>query len=379
MKKIAVLGSTGSIGQQTLEVIRRFPNYFKVVALSAGKNWQILARQTKEFSPEFIALEDKSNLNDLRKNINKKVKILSGPDGIKNITKLSKPDIALIALVGVSGLVPTLEAIDTAKVIALANKESLVVGGELVIKKAREKKALILPVDSEHSAIFQCLKGEKKSNLKKIILTSSGGPFRSYSFSQLRKATPRKALKHPVWKMGSKITIDSATLMNKGFEILEAKWLFDIGLENIEVIIHPEGVIHSLVEFCDGSVLAQMSPPDMRLPISYSLFYPQRAPESFKRLDLVTLKNITFYQPDENKFPCLKLARLAGESAGTYPAVLNAANESAVELFLSDKIKFLDIQKIIQKTLDKHKNISRPDLEDILEANNWARKEAIRG
>jgi 1-deoxy-D-xylulose-5-phosphate reductoisomerase len=369
LKRVAVLGSTGSIGRQTLQVLRAFPEKFQVVALSAGRNTRLLKRQVDEFKPWYIYyLVDESKTEDFSSG-----RFLS----IEEIAGHSEVDTVVIATSGTSAMEAALAAARAGKNIALANKESLVTAGEILIDEVSRNNARILPVDSEHSAIWQCLNGEKETP-KRIILTASGGPFRNLTKSKLDRVTPEDALAHPSWRMGRKITIDSATLMNKGLEIIEAHWLFNIPLDNISVIIHPQSIIHSMIEFTDGSVKAQMSPPDMRLPIQYALTWPERqANADLPSLDFKKANSLTFEQPDIKKFPCLRLAIEAGQQGGTYPATLCAADEAAVELFLDGKIRFTDIPVIIEKTLKQHKSIKNPDLHQIIDAGKKARDIAL--
>jgi 1-deoxy-D-xylulose-5-phosphate reductoisomerase len=364
-RKIAVLGSTGSIGRQTLEVVRAFPQRFRIIGLAASKNLDLLAEQASEFKPRFAYFQEREAVIPL----NAECEFLP----LEEIARQPEVDIVVMATSGASGLLPTIAAIKAAKRVALANKEALVMAGEIITREAKLNKAQILPVDSEHSAIWQCLKGEKQK-ASRIILTASGGPFLHFSPAQLGKVTVEQALKHPSWQMGRKVTIDSATLMNKGLEVIEAHWLFDMPFEDIRVLIHPQSLIHSLVEFPDGSVKAQLSYPDMRLPIQYALGYPERLPNpELPRLNWDDLKSLTFEQPDFGKFPCLKLAIEAGKKGGTYPTVLCAADEAAVELFLSRQIKFNDIARLVAKALEQHKAVAQPTLEEILAADGWAR------
>ena len=366
VKRVAVLGSTGSIGQQTLEVVRALPHRFQIVGLAAGQNFNLLAKQINEFKPRFVYFQDKGK--KLRP-INTEHELLS----LEDIARHPQVDIVVIATSGKSGLSPTLAAVKAGKKVALANKESLVTAGEIIINEAKLTAAQILPIDSEHSAIWQCLRGETQPATR-LILTASGGPFHGYSPAQLNKVTVEQALKHPSWQMGRKVTIDSATLMNKGLEVIEAHWLFDMPFDNIRVLIHPQSIVHSMVEFIDGSVKAQLSYPDMRLPIQYALSYPERLPNpQFRQLDWATINNLTFEQPNFSTFPCLKLAIEAGKKGGTYPAVLCAADEVAVELFLSQRIKFTDIARLVEQTLAEHKATVHPTLEEIMAADAWAR------
>ena len=371
VKRLAVLGSTGSIGQQTLEVVRALPHRFQVVGLAAGKNIDLLAKQINEFKPRFVYYQDKKAPARLA---DAEYELLS----LEDIASHPQVDIVVIATSGKSGLTPTLAAVKAGKNVALANKESLVMAGEIITNEAKLNAAQILPVDSEHSAIWQCLKGETQPAAQ-LVLTASGGPFRYYSPTELYSVTARQALRHPSWQMGRKVTIDSATLMNKGLEIIEAHWLFDIPIDNIRVLIHPQSIIHSMVEFIDGSIKAQLSHPDMRLPIQYALSYPERLPNpQLPRLDWNNIKNLTFEQPDFDTFPCLKLAIEAGKKGETYPAVLCAADEVAVELFLSQRIKFTDIARLVEQILEEHEAIAHPSLEEIIAADAWAREKVMQ-
>ena len=369
LNRLAILGSTGSIGQQTLEVVRALPDQFRVVGLAAGKNTDLLARQIHEFNPDFIYYSDKKALLP-----NTEYKLLS----LEDIASHPQVDTVVIATSGKAGLIPTLAAVKAGKNIALANKESLVMAGEIITSEAKLNAARIMPIDSEHSAIWQCLIGETQPAAR-IILTASGGPFHGYLPAQLELVTVAQALKHPSWRMGKKVTIDSATLMNKGLEVIEAHWLFNMPIDNIRVLIHPQSIIHSMVEFIDGTVKAQLSYPDMRLPIQYALTYPERLPNpQLPRLDWHNIKDLTFEQPDFDIFPCLKLAIEAGKKGGTYSAVLCAADEVAVELFLSQQIKFIDIARLVEQTLTEHKAIVHPTLEEIIAADSWARQKVTR-
>jgi len=367
VKKIAILGSTGSIGQQTLDVIRALPDELKVLALTGNKNLELLERQIKEFQPKMFC-------SSVKPDIGYSGEFLS----VEGIASHPEVDFVVVATAGKVGLSPTLAALRAGKTVALANKEVLVMAGEIIVREARLHRAQILPIDSEHSAIWQCLQGEENKP-QRLFLTASGGPFYHYSHSQLAEVTPEQALQHPVWKMGRKVTIDSATLMNKGLEIIEAHWLFSFPFDSIEIVMHPQSIVHSMVEFMDGSLKAQLSWPDMRLPIQYALSYPRRwlNPE-LPRLDWNKISSLNFEHVDYERFPCLKLAMDAGKSGGTYPAVLCAADEVAVELFLSHRISFTDIAKNVQKTLEQHRNTPQPSLEEILAADAWARECATR-
>ncbi|MCL5773858.1 MAG: 1-deoxy-D-xylulose-5-phosphate reductoisomerase [Firmicutes bacterium] len=380
MKNISILGSTGFIGRQALEVIEAFPERFSVKALAGGKNWQLLAGQAKLYKPEVVAISEERHFQDLKKALSGlRIKVLFGDEGIKEVASFPSSNLVLASIVGVAGMLPVIEALKSGKDIALANKEALVVGGKLVNALAEKNKSKIIPVDSEHSAIFQCLKGEKKEDVRRIILTSSGGPFRDWDSKKIKKVKAEDALNHPTWKMGNKITIDSATLMNKGFEVIEAHWLFGLDYSRIDVVIHPQSIIHSLVEFTDGSCLAQLSPPDMRLPIQYALGFPGRLPKIWKALDLVKLGSLTFEEPRRENFPCLDLAYRAGKTGGTALAVVNAANEAAVDLFLKGKIKFTGIAEIIEKSLEAHNTVKNPDIEDLIEADRQTRNRIKKG
>jgi 1-deoxy-D-xylulose-5-phosphate reductoisomerase len=378
MKKITVLGSTGSIGISSLDVINNNPDRFQIVALAAGKNIKLLKRQIEKFHPQIVAVSKNEDAHKLRDSLdnNNKVKIVAENEGMREVASIHAADIVISAISGAAGLSPTLAAINAGKDIALANKETMVMAGNVVTARALKKRISILPVDSEHSAIFQCLQGQKRDNLDKIILTASGGPFLKYTKSQLVKVRLKDALQHPNWKMGEKITIDSASMMNKGLEVIEARWLFNLAINKIEVLVHPQSIIHSMVKFVDGSVLAQMGIPDMRIPIAYALSYPQRLSNDLPILDLVKTGNLEFQKPDMNKFPCLKLAYEAGICGGTMPAVLNAANEVAVDAFIRGMIKFVDLHKIIDMVLNLHKSVKDPSLKEILKADEWARIEA---
>lgn len=375
MKNITVLGSTGSIGVSALDVIARNPEMFNVVGLAAGKNVRLLQKQIEKFQPHIVSVSDTESAADLRRHLSKKIKtkIVSEQEGAIEVASLQNTDVVISAISGAAGLIPTLTAIDAGKDIALANKETMVMAGSIVKKRAKEKKVRILPVDSEHSAVFQCLQGQKKKNIHRIILTASGGPFLNYSKNKLKNVTLEQALQHPNWKMGMKITVDSASMMNKGLEVIEARWLFDFDIHKIDVLIHPQSVIHSLIELIDGSVLAQLGIPDMRTPIAYALTYPDRINNHLPELDLTKTRNLEFYSPDVSKFPCLKIAYEAGICGGTMPSVLNAANEITVEAFLQEKIKFIDFAKIIDKVITMHAPVKNPSLEEILDTDAWAR------
>ena len=358
-----------------MDVIEKNTESFQIVALAAGKNIKLLQKQIERFRPQIVAVGDDQSASELRKLLpaKNKIRIVNNKEGLNEVATFKTADIVISAISGAAGLIPTLAAIEAGKDVALANKETMVMAGDIVTKKAREKGIKILPVDSEHSAIFQCLQGQDIKHVNKIILTASGGPFLTYKTSELKKVTLRQTLQHPNWKMGKKITIDSASMMNKGLEVIEAKWLFNLDISKIEVLIHPQSIVHSMVEFVDGSVLAQMGIPDMRIPIAYALTYPDRMINHLPFLDLVKIRNLEFHKPDIKKFPCLKIAYEAGICGGTMPAVLNAANEIAVGAFLKETINFVDLPGIIDKVLDTHTSIKNPSLEDILKADEWAR------
>lgn len=379
MKNIALLGSTGSIGTQALDVIRNNKGDFNVCALTANSNIDILYNQVLEFEPEIVAITDYEKYKEFEAIIassNKKVEVMYGEEGLSYVATYEKADIVLSSIVGIAGLKPTYKAIDKGKAVALANKETLVTAGRIISKKAKEKNAFIIPVDSEHSAIFQCI-GDNREYVSRIILTASGGPFIKKSLEELKGVSLTDALKHPSWNMGKKVTIDSATMMNKGLEVIEARWLFDMSPDNIDVCIHPESIIHSMVEFVDGAILAQMGIPDMRIPIKYSLTYPERTVTKDKRLDFSMLKSISFEEPDISRFPCLGLAYDALRDGDSSCIVLNGANEVAVKLFLEEKIAFTDIYNIVANTLEKHVKTNINDLEDVFNVDEWSRNIAL--
>jgi len=378
-KKIVILGSTGSIGQQTLEVIRKYLNEFEVIGLSGWENTTLLKEQIIFFKPKIAVVKDEYVARNLKKNLNKQnnIKILWGTNGLINISTLKEADIIVVAITGIASLIPTYEAVKKGKNVALASKEAMVVAGELLVKEAKLKNSKILPIDSEHSAILQCLKNEQKDCVEKIILTASGGALYDLTETALKNVTVEDALNHPTWKMGKKVTIDSATLMNKGLEVIEAKWFFNIPADKIEIVIHPQSYIHSMVQFIDGTIMAQISEHDMRIPIQYALFYPNRIINNFSRLDLNKIGQLTFRKPNFNKFPCIKLAYQALERGGTMPAVLNGANEIAVNAFLNSKIRISEIPVIIQNTMKEHKLKYSPNISDILDADYWARERAL--
>lgn len=372
MKKIAILGSTGSIGTQTLDVVRAHSDELEVVALAAGSNKERLKEQIREFHPELVSLSDEKKAQELKEELaGEAVEVVCGMDGLIEVAGIDSADVVVTAVVGMMGILPTMEAIRKGKDIALANKETLVTAGHLIIPMAREYGASILPVDSEHSAIFQCLQGEPKKALDKILLTASGGPFRGKSAEFLETVTLEEALNHPNWSMGPKITIDSSTMVNKGLEVMEAKWLFGVDYSQIEVVIQPQSIIHSMVQYIDGAVIAQLGTPDMRVPIEYALFYPERRSLPGDRLDFSKLSQITFEKPDYKVFRGLSLAIEAGKTGGTMPTVFNAANERAVAKFLKGEIKYTDIVRSIEKCMDAHKVSAHPDLEEILATEQW--------
>ena len=369
MKKLLILGSTGSIGKSTIEIVRSFPDQFEIVGLSVNNNIDELECQIKEFHPKTVVVRDRQKAKELSGRIGSSCKILSGEEGLLEMSREDNYDIFVAAIVGFVGLAPTIEAIKLKKRIALANKETLVVAGEIIISLCEKYGAELIPVDSEHSAIFQCLIGEQKKNVNKIILTASGGPFLNKSFSELDTVTIEEALNHPNWKMGSKITIDSATMMNKGLEVIEAFWLFHLPKEKIDVAIHPQSIIHSMVEFCDGSIKAQLSTPDMKLPILFALTYPDRFVYNSVETNLKKVGNLSFFEPDFDKFVCLKMAYEAINTGGSAPCILNAANEIAVEKFLKGKIKFTQIPVLIQVALNKISNHTIVNLDSVVEAD----------
>ena len=368
MKRIALLGSTGSIGTQTLDVVRHYPGDFQVTALAASSNIEMLEKQIREFKPKMAVVYNEAKAAELKLRVRDlEIDILSGMDGLLAAATEASADIVLTAVVGMIGIRPTIAAIEAGKDIALANKETLVTAGHLIMPLAKEKGVKILPVDSEHSAIFQSLQGENRGQIHKILLTASGGPFRGKTLEDMRNVRVEDALKHPNWVMGRKITIDSATMVNKGLEVIEARWLFDVGLDKIQVVVHPESVIHSMVEFDDSAVIGQLGTPDMRLPIQYALFYPDRKPLHGEWLDLFALGTLHFEKPDLEVFRGLKLAYEALETGGSMTTVFNAANERAVAKFLDRKIQFLDIPEIIGEAMEKHTAITSPSLEQILD------------
>ena len=377
MKKISILGSTGSIGVNALDVVRRFRDQFKVIGLAAGRNVDLLREQALEFHPKVVSVAEPTALAGLRADLESAgIQVLCGQEGLVEIATHPDADIVLSALVGAQGFLPTLHAISAGKDVALANKETLVVAGPIISREVAKKKTRLLPVDSEHSAIWQCLQGENRSTVRKLILTASGGPFFNRQLSTFDSIRVHEALAHPNWRMGRKITIDSATLMNKGLEMIEAHYLFDESPEKLEVIIHPQSIIHSMVEFIDGSVIAQLGISDMRMPIQFAITHPERWENDLPSVNLAQIGKLEFFEPDLRKFPCLKLAQNALQTGGTMTAVLNASNEIAVENFLSERIPFTCIPRIVEAVMEKHKSSPDPSLEDVLEADRWARAEA---
>ncbi|MFT4144720.1 MAG: 1-deoxy-D-xylulose-5-phosphate reductoisomerase [Mobilitalea sp.] len=367
MKQIAVLGSTGSVGTQTLEIVREHRNQLNITALSAGSNIELLEKQIREFMPKIVCVSEKAKAEQLKERVKDlPVQVLSGMEGLIACAIYEETEIVVTAMVGMIGIRPTIEAIKAGKDIALANKETLVTAGHLIMPLIKEKNVSLYPVDSEHSAIFQSMNGENKKQVQKIILTASGGPFRGKTKADLANKTPKDALKHPNWTMGQKITIDSATMVNKGLEVMEAAWLFDMSMDQIQVVVHPQSIIHSMVEYVDGSVIAQLGVPDMKLPIQYALYYPDRMPMQDNRVDFYKLKQLTFEEPDLDTFEGLKLAFEAGRIGGSMPTVYNAANEWAVAAFLREEIEFLMIPVLIREAISHHQLIVCPTLEEIL-------------
>jgi len=377
MKHIVILGSTGSIGTNTLDIVAKFPDRFRAIGLTAGSNDAKLEEQVRAFRPAVVALSDQAAADRLRARCpDTGVRILSGQQGVTEVATHPGADLVISAIVGGAGLVPTLAAIRASRDVALANKEPMVMAGHLIRQEARKHGVRIFPVDSEHSAIFQSMEGHRREDIRYLILTASGGPLWDLTLEQMRHVKPAQALQHPNWKMGDKITIDSATLMNKGLEVVEAHWLFDVPPEQIQVLVHRESIIHSLVEYRDGSVIAQLGLPDMRTPISYALNYPERLPLELPPLNLGKMGRLTFHEPDHDRFPCLGLGYAALRTGGTMPATLNAANEMAVAAYLKEEIGFLDIAAVIRSTMEAHRSSELTSLEDALEADRWAREKA---
>lgn len=379
MKRISILGSTGSIGSQVLDVADRLTDRIEIVGLATNSNVELLAAQARRFRPQVVSIGDESLLPILRERLADMsgMEIVAGEEGWLRTATLESADQVVVSVAGTPGLVPTLAAIDAGKEIALASKEVLVAAGEIVMPRAREKGVSIVPIDSEHSAIFQCLNGEKTAEIEKILLTASGGAFRDMAVEAMANVTAEQALAHPTWRMGKKITIDCATLINKGLEIIEAHWLFGVPADKIDVVIHPQSIIHSMVRYADGSVIAQLGLPDMRLPIQYALLYPERVDTGLPRLDLLDVGSLTFDRPDFSRFPALRLASEAAKVGGTMPAVLNAADEVAVGLFMQDRIGFLDIIRLVERAMEAHELVECPTLDDILEADRWARETVL--
>ena len=378
MKKISLLGSTGSIGANVLDVIERNPEKFQIIGMSAGNNVDLFAKQIRKFKPRVVALFDTKKIPTLKERIaDLDIEILSGEEGSVAVATLPEADMVVSGVMGSAGLLPAIHALKSGKNLALANKETLVIAGELVLREAQKTNSQIIPIDSEHSAIFQALNGEKKERIKKIILTASGGPFRTFSFHQMETVTVKDALNHPNWDMGAKITIDSSTMMNKGLEYIEAKWLFGVSTP-VEIIVHAQSIIHSMIEFVDTSIIAQLGIPDMRVPIAYALSYPDRFECDLPSLDLATMGNLTFEPPDFERFPCLRLAIDAMEIGKTMPAVLNAANEIAVQAFLEELISYKDIAELIHMVMQNHNPSPLKELQDVLIADRWAREETTK-
>ncbi|MHC5859412.1 1-deoxy-D-xylulose-5-phosphate reductoisomerase [Nostoc sp.] len=382
MKAITLVGSTGSIGTQTLDIVTQYPDQFQIVGLAAGRNVEMLAAQIRQFRPKIAAICSEEQLPALKEaiiDLDPQPILLAGDAGVIEVARYGDAQTVVTGIVGCAGLLPTIAAIEAGKDIALANKETLIAGAPVVLPLVEKHGVKLLPADSEHSAIFQCLQGVPKAGLRKILLTASGGAFRDWDVEKLADVTVADALKHPNWSMGRKITVDSATLMNKGLEVIEAHFLFGLDYDNIEIVIHPQSIIHSLIELQDTSVLAQLGWPDMRLPLLYALSWPDRIYTNWERLDLVKAGNLTFREPDHQKYPCMRLAYAVGKAGGSMPAVLNAANEQAVALFLDEKIRFLDIPRCIEWVCDRHQNDNRtnPSLDDILAADKWARQEVL--
>ena len=375
VKNVVILGSTGSIGINTLKVIKRFPEQFKVIGLTAYNNFKVLEKQIREFSPTHVAV-GLSGVNYLKKKIGPKIKILDVDTDLSEIAALNEVDIVVIGISGSAALKPFLSAVRKGKTVAPANKEALVIAGDILMAEARKHKATIIPIDSEQSAIFQCLQGHDRREIKTVYLTASGGPLWNVKRAKFDKLSVAQVLNHPRWKMGKRITVDSATLMNKGFEVIEAKRLFDLNVDQIQIVIHPQAIIHSMVGFKDGSIIAQLGVTDMRLPIQYALTYPKRMDSGLKDLDFFALKNLNFGKPDLKKFPALGLAIEVAKKGGTFPSVLNAADESAVNAFLEGRLSFTQIYEVVEKIVRRHKITPNPVLEDILNADHWAREEA---
>ena len=376
MKRVILLGSSGSIGESTCKVARALPDKMKIVGLGVAKSTERLLEQAKEFGVKALAVSDPQAAEKVKSKLPEGAKFFPGAEGLARMVEETEADMVLVAIVGTAGLAPALAALRSGKDLAVASKEILVLAGSAVMAEAKKRKRQVLPVDSEHNAIFQCLQGANEKEVRKVILTASGGPFRQSRAAELEKVTVAQALKHPTWSMGKKITIDSATMFNKGLEMIEAHWLFGLPMKQVEVVVHPQSIVHSMVEFIDGSVLAQLSVTDMCFPIQYAVTFPERMPSGLPPLDLAKLGSLTFEAPDEKRFPALRLAREAGEAGGTLPGVFNAANEVAVEAFLAEQISFPRIWGMVDEVMQKHTTLSSPDLEAIIEADRWARSEA---
>ena len=376
MKRVILLGSSGSIGESTCKVARALPDTMKLVGLGVAKSGKRVLEQAREFGVKAVAVSDLGAAEKVKKDLPQGTKFYPGVEGLTRMVEETEADMVLVAVVGTAGLAPALAALRTGKDLAVASKEILVLAGSAVMGEAKKNKRQVLPVDSEHNAIFQCLEGAKSQEVRKIILTASGGPFRKSSSEDLKKVTVAQALKHPTWSMGKKITIDSATMFNKGLEMIEAHWLFGLPMNQVDVVVHPQSIVHSLVEFVDGSVLAQLSVTDMCFPIQYAVTYPERRPSGLPPLDLAKIGSLTFEAPDEKRFPALRLARESGEAGGTLPGVFNAANEVAVEAFLEEKISFPRIWEMVETVMSAHRNEKKPDLASIIAADQWARDQA---
>jgi len=376
MKKVILLGSSGSIGESTCKVARALPEKMKLVGLGVAKSTDRMLEQAKEFGVKALAVSDLQAAEKVKSRLPQGTQFYPGPEGLARMVEETEADMVLVAIVGTAGLAPALAALRSGKDLAVASKEILVLAGSAVMAEAKKRKKQVLPVDSEHNAIFQCLVGANEKEVRKVILTASGGPFRQSSAQAMEKVTLAQALKHPTWSMGQKITIDSATMFNKGLEMIEAHWLFGLPMKQVDVVVHPQSIVHSLVEFIDGSVLAQLSVTDMCFPIQYAVTYPERMPSGLPPLDLAKLGTLSFEQPDEKRFPALRLAREAGEQGGTLPGVLNAANEVAVEAFLAERISFPRIWGMVEEVMKKHQTEKEPTLEAIIDADRWARGEA---
>ena len=376
MKRVILLGSSGSIGESTCKVARALPDKMKIVGLGVAKSTERLLEQAKEFGVKALAVSDPQAAEKVKSKLPAGAKFFPGAEGLARMVEETDADMVLVAIVGTAGLAPALAALRGGKDLAVASKEILVLAGSAVMAEAKKRKRQVLPVDSEHNAIFQCLQGANEKEVRKVILTASGGPFRQSRAAELEKVSVAQALKHPTWSMGKKITIDSATMFNKGLEMIEAHWLFGLPMKQVEVVVHPQSIVHSMVEFIDGSVLAQLSVTDMCFPIQYAVTFPERMPSGLPPLDLAKLGSLTFEAPDEKRFPALRLAREAGEAGGTLPGVFNAANEVAVEAFLAEQISFPRIWGMVEEVMQKHTTLSSPDLDAIIEADRWARSEA---